>query len=160
MMSTKGEKHQLDNSIKMAICKAKGAEDLPLPKYMTPGSVGMDLVANVSKTICINPGEFKAIPCGIIIQLPLGYEAQVRPRSGLALKHGITLLNSPGTIDTDYRGEIKAILINHGKQEFFIERGDRIAQLVIAKVAHVNIFQTPNLTETERGEGGFGHTGL
>ncbi|MGI5859500.1 MAG: dUTP diphosphatase [Tepidanaerobacteraceae bacterium] len=159
-MPSKGEKHQLDNKIKIAICKTEGAEDLPLPQYMTCGSAGMDLAANVSEITYLEPGDFKVIPCGIKIQLPLGFEAQVRPRSGLAAKHGITLLNSPGTIDSDYRGEIKVVLINHSKQKFAIKRGDRIAQLVISKVVQAEIFQKRKLLETERGEGGFGHTGV
>jgi len=150
----------LDNKIKIAICKTEGAEDLPLPQYMTCGSAGMDLAANVSEITYLEPGDFKVIPCGIKIQLPLGFEAQVRPRSGLAAKHGITLLNSPGTIDSDYRGEIKVVLINHSKQKFAIKRGDRIAQLVISKVVQAEIFQKRKLLETERGEGGFGHTGV
>ncbi|HHV19561.1 MAG TPA: dUTP diphosphatase [Thermoanaerobacterales bacterium] len=150
----------MDNKIKIAICKTEGAEDLPLPQYMTCGSAGMDLAANVSEITYLEPGDFKVIPCGIKIQLPLGFEAQVRPRSGLAAKHGITLLNSPGTIDSDYRGEIKVVLINHSKQKFAIKRGDRIAQLVISKVVQAEIFQKRKLLETERGEGGFGHTGV
>ena len=150
----------MDNKIKIAICKTEGAEDLPLPQYMTCGSAGMDLAANVSEITYLEPGDFKVIPCGIKIQLPLGFEAQVRPRSGLAAKHGITLLTSPGTIDSDYRGEIKVVLINHSKQKFAIKRGDRIAQLVISKVVQAEIFQKRKLLETERGEGGFGHTGV
>lgn len=150
----------MDNKIKIAICKTEGAEDLPLPQYMTCGSAGMDLAANVSEITYLEPGDFKVIPCGIKIQLPLGFEAQVRPRSGLAAKHGITLLNSPGTIDSDYRGEIKVVMINHSKQKFAIKRGDRIAQLVISKVVQAEIFQKRKLLETERGEGGFGHTGV
>lgn len=150
----------MDNKIKIAICKTERAEDLPLPQYMTCGSAGMDLAANVSEITYLEPGDFKVIPCGIKIQLPLGFEAQVRPRSGLAAKHGITLLNSPGTIDSDYRGEIKVVLINHSKQKFAIKRGDRIAQLVISKVVQAEIFQKRKLLETERGEGGFGHTGV
>ncbi|HHY71053.1 MAG TPA: dUTP diphosphatase [Thermoanaerobacterales bacterium] len=146
--------------IKLAICKVKGAEDIPLPQYMTQGAVGMDLAANIPEITYLEAGEFKVIPCGIKIELPSGFEAQIRPRSGLAAKHGITLLNSPGTIDSDYRGEIKVVLINHGKQKFAIKRGDRIAQLVISKVVRAEIFQNYNLLETERGEGGFGHTGV
>ena len=150
----------MDNKIKIAICKTEGAEDLPLPQYMTCGSAGMDLAANVSEITYLEPGDFKVIPCGIKIQLPLGFEAQVRPRSGLAAKHGITLLNSPGTIDSDYRGEITVVLINHSKQKFAIKRGDRIAKLAISKVVQAEIFQKRKLLEIEREVGGFGHTGV
>lgn len=150
----------MGSAIKIAVCRVNGAEDLPLPQYMTQGASGMDLTANVSEVTYLEPGEFKVIPCGIKLELPLGYEAQVRPRSGLAAKNGITLLNSPGTIDSDYRGEIKAVLINHSKVKFEIKRGDRIAQLVISEVVQAQICQNHNLLETERGEGGFGHTGV
>ena len=156
----KGEKLQLDNNINITVCKVKGAEDIPLPQYMTLNASGMDLAANVPELTVLEPGEFKLIPCGIKIELPSGYEAQVRPRSGLAAKYGVTVLNSPGTIDADYRGEIKVILINHGKNKFTIKRGDRIAQLVISKVVRINILESEHLPETKRGEGGFGHTGI
>lgn len=149
----------MDRSIKISVCRVKGAEDIPLPQYMTEGSAGMDLAANVTENTYLEPGEFKVIPCGIRLELPMGFEAQVRPRSGLAAKNGITVLNSPGTIDSDYRGEIKVILINHGKNKFEIKRGDRIAQLVISKVEKVEIVQN-HLHETGRGESGFGHTGV
>ena len=157
--ANKGEKLQLDN-INMAVCKVKGAEDIPLPQYMTLNASGMDLAANVQELTVLDPGEFRLIPCGIRISLPSGYEAQVRPRSGLAAKYGVTVLNSPGTIDADYRGEIKVILINHGKNKFTIKRGDRIAQLVISKVVRINILESRHLSKTKRGEGGFGHTGI
>ena len=149
----------MDRPIKIAVTRVKGAEDIPMPQYMPEGAAGMDLAANVAKNTYLEPGEFKLIPCGIKIELPIGFEAQVRPRSGLAAKYGITVLNSPGTIDSDYRGEIKVILINHGKGKFEIKRGDRIAQLVISKVERVEIVQK-HLSETSRGEGGFGHTGV
>lgn len=135
----------------------------PLPKYQTPLSAGMDLMANIDKDfITIQPGETRLIPTGLHIQLPPGYEAQVRPRSGLAYKFGLTVLNTPGTIDADYTGDIGVILINHGQKNFMVQNGDRIAQLVIAK--HENISWEPvetqeELAQTERGEGGFGHTG-
>ena len=150
----------MDSIVKLAICKVKGAEDIPTPKYMTKEAAGMDLSANIQGSTHLKAGEFKIIPCGIIIELPLGFEAQVRPRSGLAAKHGITILISPGTIDSDYRGEIKVILINHGKQTFTVKRGDRIAQLVISKIIRAEIYQKHNLLETKRGDGGFGHTGI
>jgi len=149
----------LDSSVKIYVSKVEGAEDIPLPRYMTEGAAGMDLAANVTENTYIEPGEFKVIPCGIKLEIPVGFEAQVRPRSGLAAKYGITVLNSPGTIDCDYRGEIKVILINHGKEKFEIKRGDRIAQLVISRVERAEIVQS-GLGETSRGEGGFGHTGI
>ena len=129
-----------------------------LPKYATPQSAGMDLRANIEEDLTLFPRERKLIPTGIYIQLPVGYEAQVRPRSGLALKHGITVLNSPGTIDADYRGEIRVLLINHGDAAYSITPGERIAQLVIAKHEQVKWIISGSLDETERGEGGFGHT--
>ncbi|MGB0166804.1 MAG: dUTP diphosphatase [Luteibaculum sp.] len=131
----------------------------PLPSYATEQSAGMDLRAELEVPIVLNPGDFKMIPTGIFIALPAGFEAQVRPRSGLAAKHGITVLNSPGTIDADYRGEIKVILINHGKESFEIQQGERIAQLVIAACQQVSWKTTETLNDTTRGAGGFGHTG-
>lgn len=133
-------------------------DDIPLPSYATLGSSGLDLRA--SEDVLIPPGAWKAVSTGIRISLPLGYEAQIRPRSGLALKNGVTVLNSPGTIDSDYRGEIKVILINHGKEPFFVKKGDRIAQMVISKVEQVEVVEVEVLDETDRAEGGFGHTGL
>lgn len=150
----------MDRTIKISVCRVKGAEDIPLPQYMTEGASGMDLAANVTENTYLEPGEYKVIPCGIKLQLPKGFEAQVRPRSGLAAKFGITVLNSPGTIDSDYRGELKVILINHGKNKFEIKRGDRIAQLVISKFEKVVVVLNHLLHETQRGEGGFGHTGI
>jgi len=142
------------------IRKSPTARDLDLPKYQTPGSAGLDLRANIIDPITLAPGDFLVIPVGIHIALPLGYEAQIRPRSGLAAKHGITVLNSPGTIDSDYRGEIKVPLINHGKGSFEITRGLRIAQMVIAAVHMAEFVEVDELNETERGEGGFGSTKL
>ncbi|NLC10949.1 MAG: dUTP diphosphatase [Firmicutes bacterium] len=141
--------------------KLEGAEDLPLPRYMTPGAAGMDLFAAVPKTspISIQPGSYKIVPTGIRLAIPQGYEGQVRPRSGLALKWGITVLNSPGTIDADYRGEVKVILINHGQRPYIVERGERIAQLVINKLPQVLLVEKSELQNTSRGEGSFGHTG-
>lgn len=135
------------------------AAGLPLPQYMTAGAAGMDLLAAVSEEVSLPAGGFAVIPTGLAIALPAGYEAQIRPRSGLAAKFGITLLNTPGTIDQDYRGEIKVILINHGKNSFQVKRGDRIAQLVVAPVVRVEWIPAVDLEETARGEGGFGHTG-
>jgi dUTP pyrophosphatase len=135
--------------------------DLPLPAYETADAAGMDLRAAVPSDAPLElaPGARAAVATGLAIALPPGYEAQVRPRSGLALKQGVTLLNTPGTIDADYRGEIKVILINHGQQSVTVNRGDRIAQLVIAPVTHASWRQADNLDETERGAGGFGSTG-
>lgn len=131
----------------------------PLPKYQTIASAGMDLHADLQKTITLQPGERKLIPTGLFIELPLGYEAQVRPRSGLALKHGITVLNSPGTIDADYRGEIKVLLVNHGTEEFEIEHSDRIAQMIIARHEQAEWIPVSEINQTDRGVGGYGSSG-
>lgn len=130
-----------------------------LPKYATKLSAGMDLRANIEETIVLQPGERRLIPTGIHIGLPQGYEAQVRPRSGLALKHGITCLNTPGTIDADYTGDVGVILVNLGQEPFPINDGDRIAQMVISKFKKADWIEVDALQETERGDGGFGHTG-
>ena len=146
--------------MKFLIKRTEDARDLPLPSRATPLSAGMDLYANVFEDTTIKPGERKLIPTGIKIALPAGYEAQVRPRSGLALRYGISMPNAPATIDADYRGELKAILINLGSDPFVIKRGDRIAQIVICPIAMVEFTETGNLPESERGEGGFGHSGV
>ncbi|MGI6485213.1 MAG: dUTP diphosphatase [Thermoanaerobacterales bacterium] len=155
----RGERFQLDELV-IKVEKVEGADDLPLPRYMTPLAAGMDLLANIENTIVLEPGKFKMIPCGIKIELPEGCEAQIRPRSGLAAKYGISILNSPGTVDADYRGEIRVLLINHGDKKVCINRGDRIAQIVVARVTKVKLVEKSNLRETSRGEGGFGHTGI
>jgi len=142
------------------IKRAGDAGDLPLPRYMTENAAGMDLRANVHADVSLLPGEYKAIPVGIHIALPKGFEAQIRPRSGMALKSGVSMVNAPGTIDADYRGEIRVILINHGAQPFIIRRGDRIAQMVIAPVVTPEFTETAELPGSERGVGGFGHTGM
>lgn len=134
-------------------------DDIPLPAYATPGSSGMDIRAAVADELVIHPKEIILIPTNLSVEIPSGYEIQVRPRSGLAANHGIGILNSPGTIDSDYRGEIKIILINLGKEDFIIKRGDRIAQLVVSKVYSAKLINKSNLNESHRGEGGFGHTG-
>lgn len=131
----------------------------PLPQYATPLSAGLDLRANLEAPVTLQPMERRLVPTGLRIALPEGYEAQVRPRSGLALKHGITLLNTPGTIDADYRGEIGVIMVNLSTEPFTVEDGERIAQLVIARYEQAEWQETDVLDETERGEGGFGHTG-
>jgi len=149
----------MDNKLPVKIRRIPGRGILPLPSYMTSHAAGMDLYADLDDDILLSPGERTLIPTGISIQLPDGYEAQIRPRSGLALSRGITLVNSPGTIDPDYRGEIGVIIINHGAEPFLIRRGDRIAQMVFAPFARAELVETEDLAETSRGDGGFGHTG-
>ena len=139
--------------------KIKNLSKHPLPKYQTALSAGMDLHANIDQPITIQPGQREIISTGLFIELPEGYEAQIRPRSGLAFKHGLTVLNSPGTIDADYRGEIKVLLINHGQSSFDINDGERIAQMVIAEYASIQWEETTQLNDTERGEGGYGSSG-
>ena len=140
-------------------CLRPEDQDLLPPKAMTDGASGTDIIAAVDKPIVLEPGETRAIPTGMQLEIPQDYEAQVRPRSGLALKHGVGILNSPGTIDSDYRGEVLVILTNLGKEDFMIRRGDRIAQLVFQHVVRVEFISKNDLTKTDRGEGGFGHTG-
>lgn len=146
--------------VKVAIQILPHAENLDLPKYATLHSAGMDLQAAVAADVTINPGERTLVPTGIAIALPEGYEAQIRPRSGLALKQGITILNSPGTIDADYRGEVQIILANLGTEPVIISRGMRIAQMVVAAYSRVLWIETAELNTTERGVGGFGSTGV
>lgn len=134
--------------------------DLPLPTYQSELAAGLDLVAALSEPIILEPGKRTLIPTGLAMALPAGFEAQVRPRSGLAAKHGVTVLNTPGTIDADYRGEVKVILINLGDQPFKVERGDRVAQMIIAPVLQANIKEVDVLEDTQRGAGGFGSTGI
>lgn len=147
-------------SIKVYFQREPGSENLPLPAYQTADSAGMDIVAANEETIELKPGERRLIPAGFKMALPKGYEAQIRPRSGLAYKNGLTMLNSPGTIDADYRGEVKVLAINHGKETFKINRGERIAQMVIAPVLKVSTHEVDELPETARSEGGFGSTGV
>jgi dUTP pyrophosphatase len=132
----------------------------PLPAYATPQSAGMDLRANIDDAITLHPMERRLIPTGLHIALPAGFEAQIRPRSGLALKHGLTVLNTPGTVDADYRGEVMVLLINLGDKDFVINDGERIAQMIIAKHETADFIAVEVLDETERGEGGYGHTGV
>jgi dUTP pyrophosphatase len=145
--------------ITVAIKRIRPESDLTLPCYMTSHSAGMDLYADLSADAVLQPGSRLLVPTGIAIALPEGYEAQIRPRSGLALKHGISLVNSPGTIDADYRGEIGVILINHGEAPFLLKRGERIAQMVVAQFSRVVWAEMGALEATQRGAGGFGHTG-
>ena len=142
------------------ITKLANGKDLPVPKYKTSGSAGMDLYAAIESKIILKAGQFELIPSGIAIELPNLYEAQIRPRSGLAIKNGITVLNSPGTIDSDYRGEISVILINHSKKKFIIKRGMRVAQMIISKYSKVTLKEEKKLAKTKRGAGGFGSTGI
>jgi dUTP pyrophosphatase len=142
------------------LCKRTAdALDLPLPARHSEKAAGMDLYANIHTTITLKPGARVLIPTGIVLALPDGYEAQVRPRSGLALKHGITILNAPGTVDADYRGEVGALLINLGDEDYTLQRGERVAQLVIARITQENLTEVQALPESTRGTGGYGSTG-
>ena len=146
-------------SIDVQITRLPHGRDLPLPAYQSAQAAGLDLMAAVDTPVTLKPGERALVPTGIAIALPSGHEAQVRPRSGFAIKQGVTVLNSPGTIDADYRGEIKVALINLGQEPVEIARGMRIAQMVISPVSHANLREVPTLAETSRGAGGFGSTG-
>lgn len=141
----------------LLVVRGETARDLPLPSYGSETAAGMDLVA--SEDAVLLPGEWTAVGTGLHFEIPRGYEGQVRPRSGLALKYGVTVLNAPGTIDADYRGEVRVILINHGRDPFTVNRGDRIAQLVVAPMVSMDVIETDRLAETSRGHGGFGSTG-
>ena len=149
-----------DEGLRILIQHTDDAYDLPLPKRQTPGSAGIDLHANVHEPTIIKKGQRVLIPTGNKIALPIGYEAQVRPRSGLAFNFGVTVLNTPGTVDADYRGELCVLLINHGDEDFIVQRGDRVAQLIIAKVAMAEFCEVEELPDTLRGAGGYGSTGL
>ena len=146
--------------IQIRIRREPGTEDLPLPRYQTELAAGMDLYAAVSGPVRLRPGERAMIPAGFSIEIPPGYEGQIRPRSGLAIRYGLTMVNAPGTIDADYRGPVQVLLVNLGSEEVTISRGMRIAQLVIAPVARAELVETQELQATARGAGGFGHTGL
>ena len=147
------------SAVAVRVARLAHAEGLPLPSYESAGAAGMDLRAAVAEPVVLEPGARMAVPTGLMIALPPGFEGQVRPRSGLALRQGVTALNSPGTIDADYRGEVKVILVNHGAEAVTIGRGDRIAQLVVAPVVQVEWAEVPSLESTGRGAGGFGSTG-
>ncbi len=149
----------MPSEVTVSCTQEPGCEDIPLPAYETDHAAGMDLRAAITEPLTLAPNERAMVPTGLRIALPEGYEAQVRPRSGLAAKHGIGLVNSPGTIDADYRGEIRVIMINWGTEPFSINRGDRIAQMIIAPFTRANWNACDSLDETARGEGGFGHTG-
>ncbi|MEK9760362.1 MAG: dUTP diphosphatase [Candidatus Puniceispirillum sp.] len=146
-------------NLRLPIMRLPHALDLPLPAYATHGAAGMDVAAAVDRSVILGAGERLAIPTGFAMAVPAGYEAQIRPRSGLALKHGVTVANAPGTIDSDYRGEVAILLVNLGAQDFTIERGMRIAQMVVAPVTQVTPVVTESLPDTGRGDGGFGSTG-
>ncbi len=159
MSESDGAGGQEPPALSIAIKRMPGGEGLAVPRLATPGSAGADLCAAVQGELLIAPGDRAVVPTGFAIALPAGFEAQVRPRSGLALKHGITLPNAPGTIDSDYRGEIKVILANGGHEPFTVKRGERIAQIVVARVEPFRFELVDALDETDRGAGGFGHTG-
>lgn len=146
--------------VNVYIKKLVDDENLPLPQYASEGAAGMDLYAYIKNDLVIKPGDIKLIPTGYAVKIPDGYEIQIRPRSGLALKYGITVLNSPGTIDSDYIGEIKIVMINLGKNDYVIKKYDRIAQMVLNKIEKIQFLYTDELPITKRGNGGFGHTGI
>jgi dUTP pyrophosphatase len=147
-------------TVKLSIKRSPGTEDLALPAYQSEGAAGLDLCADVQGEVTLAPGEIRLIPTGISVMIPQGYEVQVRPRSGLSLKHGVTLVNTPGTIDSDYRGVVGLPMINHGKEVFTIKRGMRLAQMVVQEVVRAQIECVNDLNETARSSGGFGHTGV
>jgi dUTP pyrophosphatase len=150
---------RLARPITVKVMRLPSGEGVPLPSFATAHAAGADLRAAVPQSVTLQPGEIRLVPCGFAMALPPGYEAQVRPRSGLSSQHGLTLINSPGTIDADYRGEVQVPLVNHGKEAFTVERGMRVAQMVIAAVPKVAFAEVEELDETARGKGGFGHTG-
>ena len=150
----------MESPITIQIRRKAGSQDVPAPRYMSEHASGMDVCAACEDDVIIAPGDVKLIPCGFYMAVPVGYEAQMRPRSGLALKHGIVLPNSPGTIDADYRGEVCVIVANVGSEVFAVQRGMRIAQMVIAPVTRVETAMVEELDDTARGQGGFGHTGV
>jgi dUTP pyrophosphatase len=146
--------------VEIKVKRLQSGEDISLPAYETKGASAMDLRAAVKEPVILHPGDIRLIPTGLAVSIPLGYEAQIRPRSGLALKHGIGMANSPGTIDSDYRGEIGLIMINWGQKPFPIRRGDRIAQMLITRVYQASMMEVTDLDATPRGDGGFGHSGI
>jgi dUTP pyrophosphatase len=150
----------MTNPITIEVRRKAGCDDVALPQYMSEHAAGMDVCAACDEDVAVAPGDVKLIPCGFYLAVPVGYEAQMRPRSGLAIKHGITLPNSPGTIDADYRGEVCVILGNIGREVFTVKRGMRVAQMVISPVTRAGIVEVAQLNDTVRGDGGFGHTGI
>ena len=147
-------------SVQIQFTRRAGTEDVPLPRYMSEHASGMDVCAAVEAPVTLQPGQIALIPTGLTVAIPPGFEIQVRPRSGLALKHGLTVVNAPGTIDSDYRGEVGIILGNIGREPYTIERGMRVAQLVVASVVQADLVERDTLEDTERSSGGFGHTGV
>jgi dUTP pyrophosphatase len=152
--------YDLPVTVEVRILRLPHAEGLPLPAYATDGAAGADLCAAVDAEMVFEPGDRVAVPTGLVLEIPEGYEGQVRPRSGLAIKAGLTIVNAPGTIDSDYRGELMVLLINLGSEAVALNRGDRIAQLLVAPVTRASFTETESLTASERGEGGFGSTGV
>jgi len=148
------------SAVEIQFTRKPGTEDVPVPRYMSEHASGMDVCAAVDEPVTLRPGEIRLIPTGLHMAVPPGYEIQVRPRSGLALKHGLTVVNAPGTIDADYRGEVGIILGNVGREPFTIERGMRVAQLVVAAVVQAELVEREALADTARSSGGFGHTGV
>ena len=159
-MMENGEKVELSPVIKIVRLRPESDFDISLPRYMTPHAAGLDICAAIAGEVVLAKGEIATLPTGFAIALPYGYEAQIRPRSGLAAKHGIALINSPGTIDADYRGEIMIAVINLGKEPYTLHRGDRVAQMIIHKVSQVRMQEVRQLDDTRRNTGGFGHTGV
>lgn len=149
----------MDGPVIVRIKRLDNGSGLPLPQRMTEHAAGFDVCAAVADPVVLQPDEIRLVPCGFAMALPAGYEAQMRPRSGLSSKHGVSMINAPGTIDADYRGEVAVPLVNHGKKPFTVERGMRIAQMVIKRVPPVELVEVENLDDTSRGSGGFGHTG-
>ena len=152
--------YDLPVTVEIRIRRLPHAEGLQLPAYATDGAAGADLCAAVDEELIIRPGERAAVPTGLVLEIPAGYEGQVRPRSGLAIRAGLTIVNAPGTIDSDYRGELKVLLVNLGLEPVSISRGDRIAQLLVAPVTRASFIETEDLTASDRGDGGFGSTGV
>ena len=152
--------HREQNPLRLEVRRLPGSEDLALPEYETEGASGLDLRAAVREPLTLHPGDIRLVPTGLPVSIPRGYEGQIRPRSGLALRYGIGMANSPGTIDSDYRGEIGLIVVNWGREPFVIKRGDRIAQMVIAAVSRAEVVEVKTLESTSRGDGGFGHSGM
>ncbi|MEZ4269670.1 MAG: dUTP diphosphatase [Myxococcota bacterium] len=146
--------------LRMRWIRPERDSDLPLPRYMTEGAAGMDVVAAVEEPLTLAPGARCVVPTGLALAIPAGFEVQVRPRSGLALRYGVTVPNAPGTIDSDYRGELGVLLANLGSEPYVVRRGERVAQLVVARVAHAQVVVVDSLDDTARGDGGFGHTGV
>lgn len=146
--------------VKILVTRLSGCDDIPIPSQATANSAGVDLCAAIDRSVVLQPGRLVLVPTGFRVEIPEGFEWQIRPRSGLALKHGVTVLNSPGTIDSDYRGPVGVVLINHGEEPFVIRRGDRVAQAVLVAVETAQLTVVEELSPSERGEGGFGHTGI